>query len=90
MSLRGGGAAGAERLVEIPEKIVNIFQADGEADQVVAYAAGFMIATALLHLAGITAGLLIGRAGEHYGSLVVRFAGGLATVAGVGLLIGIL
>ena len=33
----------------------------------VAYAAGFMIATALLHLAGITAGFLIGRAGEHYG-----------------------
>jgi urease accessory protein len=56
----------------------------------VAYAAGFMIATALLHLAGITAGFLIGRAGEHYGSLVVRMAGGFATVAGLGLLIGIL
>ena len=56
----------------------------------VAYAAGFMIATALLHLAGITAGFLIGRAGEHYGSLVVRVAGGFATVAGLGLLIGVL
>jgi urease accessory protein len=56
----------------------------------VAYAAGFMIATALLHLAGITAGFLIGRAGEHYGSLVVRVAGGFVTVAGLGLLIGVL
>src|SRR5215831_10623379 len=56
----------------------------------VAYAAGFMIATALLHLAGISAGFLIGMAGEHYGSVVVRLAGGLATVAGVVLLIGVL
>jgi urease accessory protein len=56
----------------------------------VAYAAGFMIATALLHLAGISAGFLIGKARERYGSLVVRLAGGFATLAGVGLLIGIL
>ena len=55
-----------------------------------AYATGFMIATALLHLAGITAGFLIGRAGEHYGSLLVRMAGGFASVAGLSLLIGIL
>ena len=56
----------------------------------VAYVTGFMIATALLHLAGITAGFLIGRAGEHYGSVLVRMAGGFASVAGLGLLIGIL
>ena len=31
----------------------------------VAYAAGFMIATALLDLAGISAGFLIGKAGAH-------------------------
>jgi urease accessory protein len=49
-----------------------------------------MIATALLHLAGITAGFLIGRAGEHYGSFVVRVAGGFVTVAGLALLIGVL
>ena len=55
-----------------------------------AYATGFMIATALLHLAGITAGFLIGRAGEHYGSLLLRMAGGFASVAGLCLLIGIL
>src|SRR6266446_6700384 len=54
----------------------------------VAYAAGFMIATALLHLAGISAGFLMGKASEHYGSVVVRLAGGIATVAGVALLVG--
>jgi urease accessory protein len=56
----------------------------------VAYAAGFLIATAILHLAGISAGFLIGNAGEHHGSVVVRLAGGLTTVAGVALLVGIL
>ncbi len=56
----------------------------------VAYAAGFMIATALLHLAGISAGFLMGKASEHYGSVVVRLAGGIATVAGVALLVGTL
>ena len=56
----------------------------------VAYAAGFMIATALLHLAGITPGFLIRKAGEHYGSVVVRLVGGLATVAGVVLLVGVI
>jgi len=48
----------------------------------VAYAAGFITATALLHLAGIGAGFLIGKAGEHYGSLAVRLVGGFATAAG--------
>jgi urease accessory protein len=55
-----------------------------------AYAAGFMIATALLHLTGIGAGFLTGKASEHYGSVVVRLAGGLATVAGAGLLVATL
>jgi len=47
-----------------------------------------MIATALLNLSGIIAGFLMGKASEHYGSVVVRLAGGLATVAGVALLVG--
>ena len=55
-----------------------------------AYAAGFMIATALLHAAGIGIGLLIGKASESYGPAVVRSAGGAAAVAGVGLLTGVL
>jgi urease accessory protein len=56
----------------------------------VAYAAGFMIATAVLHLCGIGAGFLIGKASEHYGSVVVRLAGGLASAAGAALLVGTL
>src|SRR5436190_430177 len=53
-----------------------------------AYAAGFMIATALLNLSGIGAGFLMGKASEHYGSVLVRSAGGLATAAGVALVVG--
>lgn len=55
-----------------------------------AYAAGFMLATALLHVAGLGLGFLVGRAGERHGPLAVRAAGGLAAVAGLGLLAGVL
>lgn len=55
-----------------------------------AYAAGFMIATAILHVVGIGIGFLIGKIGEQYGSVVVRASGGIAAVAGVGILTGIL
>ncbi len=54
----------------------------------VAYAAGFMLATALLHAAGLAAGFLIGRAGQHYGRAVVRAAGAFAAAAGLGILAG--
>jgi urease accessory protein len=54
------------------------------------YGAGFVIATALLHLAGIGAGMLIGRAGERRGAVVVRTAGGLVSVAGLALLAGLI
>lgn len=50
------------------------------------YALGFMFATALLHLAGIALGLSIGRAGESYGRLGYRFAGGLVALTGVAIL----
>jgi urease accessory protein len=56
----------------------------------IAYAAGFMIATALLHLSGISAGFLMGKASAHCRSIIVRLAGSLATVAGVVLLVGTL
>jgi urease accessory protein len=55
-----------------------------------AYSAGFMIATAALHIVGIGIGLMIGRAGEQYSPVIARSAGGFAAVAGVGLLSGIL
>jgi urease accessory protein len=56
----------------------------------VSYAAGFMIATALLHFAGIAAGFLIGKTSERHGMIVMRSAGGIAAIAGVGLLTGLL
>jgi len=55
-----------------------------------AYAAGFMIATALLHVAGIGIGFVIGGIGESRGPAIVRSAGAGAALAGVGLLTGIL
>ncbi len=56
----------------------------------VAYATGFMIATALLHVTGISIGFLIGKAGERHGPMVVRASGGVAAIAGVGILTGLL
>ncbi|MFC3694014.1 HupE/UreJ family protein [Chenggangzhangella methanolivorans] len=55
-----------------------------------AYAAGFMLATAALHAAGVGFGALIGRIGEAQGPLVTRAAGGLAALAGVAILAGAL
>jgi urease accessory protein len=56
----------------------------------IAYAGGFMFATAVLHATGICAGFLIGKTAEWSGPFVVRSAGALATLAGVGLLTGAL
>ncbi|MBY3327068.1 HupE/UreJ family protein [Rhizobium laguerreae] len=55
-----------------------------------AYAAGFMVATALLHVSGLVLGYLIGRAGERHGLFVTRTAGGIATIAGIGILAGLI
>lgn len=55
------------------------------------YTAGFMIATAILHILGVSLGLLIiSKFGERFGSVAVRASGGVAAVAGVGILTGIL
>jgi len=53
------------------------------------YGMGFMIATALLHVGGLGLGFLIGAAGDRYG-LVMRSAGGLAAIAGLAILTGVL
>ncbi|RJF86405.1 urease accessory protein [Oleomonas cavernae] len=55
-----------------------------------AYASGFMLATASLHLAGIGIGASIGRLGRRLESPLVRTAGGIASLVGVGLLAGTL
>lgn len=54
------------------------------------YALGFVSSTALLHLAGIGMGMLIGRAGEQREPALIRVAGSLMTVAGLGVLTGVL
>ena len=54
------------------------------------YGAGFVLATALLHGAGIGLGYALGAASKRYGTMVARAAGGLAAVAGVGILTGVL
>ena len=54
-----------------------------------AYGLGFMLATALLHAAGVGLGFLIGWAAERKGPIVVRTAGAAAALAGVAILAGL-
>lgn len=52
------------------------------------YAHGFMLATALLHGCGLGLGYAIARLSDRHGGMISRLAGGLAGLAGVGLLVG--
>jgi urease accessory protein len=54
------------------------------------YGLGFMLATASLHAVGIGIGIMIGMTTKWLGSNVYRVAGGLASVAGVGILLGVI
>lgn len=54
----------------------------------VGYAAGFMLATALLHGVGIALGLANGRLGQSGGKRIVQATGGAMALAGVGILSG--
>jgi urease accessory protein len=56
----------------------------------VEYGLGFMLATALLHAVGIGIGFLIGMTTKWLGNNVYRAAGGLASIAGVAILLGVL
>jgi urease accessory protein len=56
----------------------------------VAYGLGFMLATALLHAAGVGIGMLIGMRARWRGDNVYRAAGGLASLAGIAFLVGAL
>jgi urease accessory protein len=51
-----------------------------------AYAAGFMLATALLHLGGLALGVVVGRRGAAFGRATFQVGGGLVAVAGVATL----
>ena len=50
------------------------------------YAAGFLLATALLHTTGVALGLAAGRLSERGGWRVAQVAGAAVAVAGVALL----
>ena len=52
-----------------------------------AYAAGFLLATALLHSAGIALGLLVDRITQLAGPRLVQAGGGAIALAGVAILI---
>lgn len=52
------------------------------------YAAGFVIATALLHMAGITLGLGLDRLGKTPSNILRRAAGAAGALAGISLLGG--
>ena len=54
------------------------------------YAAGFVIATATLHVCGIGLGLLLGKLSEAQGTRVSRLAGSAMAVAGFAVLAGII
>lgn len=54
------------------------------------YGMGFVVATALLHVAGIGLGLLIGRTEATSGRRVTQVAGGVMTLAGAAILTGVL
>ena len=55
----------------------------------ITYAAGFMLATALLHMVGIGVGIALGKIGAN-APRVTQGLGALVAVAGVGLLTGII
>lgn len=53
-----------------------------------AYAAGFVGATALLHAIGIGLGLAVGKTGAAYSQRIVQAGGGAITLAGIAILAG--
>ena len=54
------------------------------------YAGGFMLSTALLHVAGIGLGQVVGRNSQQAGSYALRVIGSVFALAGVGILSGAL
>jgi urease accessory protein len=54
-----------------------------------AYGIGFMMATALLHVAGIGLGFAVGRIAQAHGRVAIQVGGGLMTVAGLAVLLEI-
>jgi urease accessory protein len=74
-------------LIAIPHGYVHGAEMPGDVSGT-AYAAGFMLATALLHGAGIALGLVAGRFAALGGWRVAQTAGGAMALAGVAILTG--
>jgi urease accessory protein len=55
-----------------------------------AYGVGFAMATALLHALGIAGGLMLGSRLPALGPALIRSLGAVASIAGIGLLAGVL
>ncbi|MBS7589540.1 HupE/UreJ family protein [Ancylobacter defluvii] len=55
-----------------------------------AYAAGFMLATAALHIAGVGIGLALGKLGETRAPRLTQALGAVVAVTGLGLLSGVI
>jgi urease accessory protein len=55
-----------------------------------AYGAGFVVATALLHAAGLGLGLLAASGAGPRGETLIRAAGALTAVAGVAVVTGVI
>jgi len=56
----------------------------------VAYAVAFLAATAVLHATGAASGFLLAKVGRRSGSIIMRTAGALGLVAGLGIVGGVL
>jgi urease accessory protein len=56
----------------------------------IAYGAGFVVATTLLHAIGLAGGLLLRRTSKTNGVSLVKCLGGAASLAGIGILAGVL
>jgi urease accessory protein len=54
------------------------------------YAAGFTLATIILHISGIGLGLVIGRIATHTSRQIARIGCSAMAVAGAGILVGLL
>lgn len=54
------------------------------------YGAGFVLATAILHIAGVALGLAVGKGETTYGRRITQVAGGAMALAGVAILGGAL
>lgn len=52
------------------------------------YAAGFIVATALLHIVGIAAAMGVAKLVGKYGKIVAQIAGGVFALGGIGVLAG--